>query len=66
MSEYRAPLSDFARRTSSHSVNSRGQCVEAGPTLDGVRSYALRDAGAFFLPRAEWTAFLTAVQREEL
>ncbi|RCV48768.1 DUF397 domain-containing protein [Marinitenerispora sediminis] len=43
-------------------------CVEVAtsPTTHALRDSKNRDAGAFFLSRTEWTAFLTAVKREEL
>lgn len=57
-----APDQAVAWRTSSYSQGGGGNCVEAGPLLDGSRHVAVRDstrrdAGTFIIGRTAWTDF---------
>lgn len=63
MTEHEATAPRVAWHVSSHSVNGSGQCVEAGPLLDGTRRRAVRDsirpdAGAFVVTAESWSAFV--------
>lgn len=49
------------------SANGGGNCVEAGPVLDGSGRFAVRhsrrpDGDVLLYGSAEWTAFLTGVK----
>ncbi|GAA3745145.1 hypothetical protein GCM10022225_30890 [Plantactinospora mayteni] len=55
---------------SSRSADSGGNCVEAGPILDGSGRVALRhskapDAATIVYTRAEWDAFVAGVKDGE-
>ncbi|HEX5994082.1 MAG TPA: DUF397 domain-containing protein [Jiangellales bacterium] len=57
----------MAWHISTKSDAGRGNCVEAGPVLDGSGRVAVRDskdrAGAVLIyPATTWTAFLTAIK----
>lgn len=60
-------LPEVAWHISTRSGNGGGNCVEAGPVLDGSGRVAVRDskdrAGAVMVyTSAEWTAFLTGIK----
>ncbi|MFI2662032.1 DUF397 domain-containing protein [Micromonospora carbonacea] len=53
-----------AWHVSTRSGNGGGNCVEAGPVLDGSGRFAVRDSKdrtgpTLLFPAADWTAFLT-------
>jgi len=58
------PTPEAAWHISSYSVNGGGQCVEAGPLLDGSPRRAVRDStdragGTLVVAKCAWSAFLT-------
>nr|MDT0659870.1 DUF397 domain-containing protein [Micromonospora sp. DSM 115978] len=58
-------------RVSTRSGSGGGNCVEAGPVLDGSGRVAVRDTydrggPVLVYPGAGWTAFLTAVRSGDL
>lgn len=57
-----------AWRTSSHSQQGGGTCVEVAPLADavGVRDTENRDLGAHVVPRTSWAAFIGAVKTDRL
>lgn len=64
-------LSEVAWNVSSRSGNGDGNCVEAGPVLDGSGRVAVRDskdrAGAVLVYAGPgWTSFLTALKHDGL
>lgn len=64
-------LPAVAWHVSSRSANGGGNCVEAGPLLDGSRRFAVRDTydreGPVLLyPTTGWAAFITAVRSGRL
>ncbi len=55
-----------AWHVSTRSGNGDGNCVEAGPVLDGSRRYAVRDSKdrtgpTLIFPATSWIAFLAAI-----
>ncbi|TDC63698.1 DUF397 domain-containing protein [Actinomadura sp. GC306] len=59
-----------AWRISSYSPNGGGNCVEAGPVLDGTERVAVRhsqrpDAEVILYTRPEWEAFLAGIRNNE-
>ncbi|MFG1902269.1 DUF397 domain-containing protein [Micromonospora carbonacea] len=55
-----------AWHVSTRSGNGDGNCVEAGPVLDGSGRFAVRDSKdrtgpTLLIPAADWTAFLTGL-----
>lgn len=57
-----------AWRTSSHSQQGGGTCVEVAPLADavGVRDTENRDLGAHVVTRASWTALINAIKTNRL
>lgn len=57
-----------AWRTSSHSQQGGGTCVEVAPLADavGVRDTENRDLGAHVVTRASWAAFIAAIRANRL
>ena len=72
MSETKAATAQrVAWQISSYSVNGSGQCVQAGPVLDGPPHYAVRDSrhphlAQLTIARPEWATFLHAIKTERL
>ncbi|MDG4802030.1 DUF397 domain-containing protein [Micromonospora sp. WMMD980] len=63
-------LPDVAWHVSTRSPDNGGNCVEAGPVLDGSGRVAVRDskaraAATIVYPAAGWTAFVDAVKTGE-
>ncbi|WDZ85997.1 DUF397 domain-containing protein [Micromonospora cathayae] len=60
-------LGEVAWHVSTRSGNGGGNCVEAGPVLDGSRRFAVRDSKdrggpVLVYPADAWTAFVTALR----
>ncbi|MEW2383919.1 DUF397 domain-containing protein [Micromonospora sp. NPDC047707] len=60
-------IPDVAWHISTKSPDNGGNCVEAGPFLDGsgrvaVRDSKARDAGTIIYSAARWTAFVSGVK----
>jgi hypothetical protein len=63
-------LPQVAWQISTRCADTGGNCVEAGPILDGSGRVALRhsktpDAATIIYTRAEWDAFITGVKDGE-
>lgn len=66
-----APLVEVAWHVSTRSGSGGGNCVEAGPILDGSGRVAVRDskdrAGHVLVyTAATWSAFITALKQDQL
>ncbi len=63
-------LAGVAWHVSSASANTGGQCVEAGPLIDGTGRVAIRhsrhpDAEVIVYTRPEWEAFIAGAKNGE-
>ncbi len=63
-------MPDVAWRISTKSLDNGGNCVEAGPILDGSRRVAVRDSKArdtatLVYTAEEWSAFVRSVKDGE-
>lgn len=62
------PPTPIAWHISTHSAETSGRCVEAGPFTDNTTAYAVRDSthrdlGHLSFNRPEWSALLAALDR---
>ncbi|WP_036555164.1 DUF397 domain-containing protein [Nocardiopsis sp. CNT312] len=62
-----ATTSPVAWHISTYSVNGSGQCVEAGPSTNGIHRFAVRDSqhrsnGTLIFDTREWAALLASLE----